>query len=70
MNSNFPAAVPEIPVNNIDTAVEYYENNLGFRKDWGSEDDGIAGISKGDCRIFLTNPSFRESHGNDGPVLI
>src|SRR5271163_886154 len=70
MNPDFPPAVPEIPVRDIDKAVEYYENNLGFKKDWGGEEGGIAGISKGHCRAFLTNSSFREQYGNSGPVLI
>jgi uncharacterized glyoxalase superfamily protein PhnB len=70
MNPRFPAAVPEIPVSDIDQASAYYEKNLGFQKDWGGEEGGIAGISKGHCRLFLTNPSFRERYGNVGPVLI
>ena len=70
MNQDFPAAVPEIPVRDISIASEYYQQNLGFKIDWGGEDGGIAGISKGHCRLFLTNPSFREHHGNSGPVLI
>jgi predicted lactoylglutathione lyase len=70
MNSEFPAAVPEIPVSDIDKAADYYENNLGFTLDWGGEDGGIAGISRGHCRMFLTNPAFRKPYGNTGPVLI
>ena len=70
MPSNFPAAVPELPVKDIDKAVEYYARNLGFKRDFGSEDGGIAGISRGSCRMFLTNPSFRQSYGNVGPVMI
>jgi uncharacterized glyoxalase superfamily protein PhnB len=70
MNPNLPAAVPEIPVGNIDQAVEYYVKNLGFKKGWGGEDGGIAGIFHGHCRLFLTNPSFRELYGNASPVLI
>jgi uncharacterized glyoxalase superfamily protein PhnB len=66
----FPAAVPEIPVSHIDRAADYYENRLGFKKDWGDEDGGIAGISQGHCRIFLTNPAFRAAYGNAGPVTI
>ena len=58
MNPEFPAAVPEIPVRDIDKAAEYYEKHLGFEIDWGGEDGGIAGISKGHCRLFLTNPSL------------
>ena len=32
--------------------------------------DGIAGISKGDCRLFLTSAAFRAHYGNGGPVVI
>jgi predicted lactoylglutathione lyase len=70
MHSNFPAAVPEIPVIDIGKAAGYYESILGFKLDWGGENGGIAGISKGHCRMFLTNPAFREPYGNAGPVMI
>lgn len=65
MNAKFPSAVPEIPVSNLDTALEYYARRLGFTIDWGEGGgDGIAGISQGNCRLFLTNTS------NGGPVRI
>lgn len=73
MEHEFPKAVPEIPVSNIDQAGAYYRDQLGFSIDWGGEggeDDGIAGISRGDCRMFLTNPAFREALGNSAPVLV
>ncbi len=70
MNSVLPAAVPEVPVRNIDEAVAYYANGLGFARDWGDESGGIAGISNGDCRLFLTNSAFRGMHGNCAPVLV
>lgn len=66
----FPPAVPEIPVRDIDTAAAYYRDHLGFSIDWGGEDGGIAGISKGSCRMFLTNTAFREHRGNAPPVLV
>lgn len=66
----FPAAVPEIPVTDMKAALDYYESKLGFNIDWGGADGGIAGISKGDCRMFLTDRDFRESHGNAPPVMI
>jgi len=65
----FPAAVPEIPAADVDAAARYYVNNLGFTLDWGDDDGGIAGISRGRCRLFITNRAFRRSHGNVGPVL-
>jgi uncharacterized glyoxalase superfamily protein PhnB len=63
----FPAPVPEIPAANVDKAAAYYVNTLGF--DWGDDQGRIAGISRGNCRLFITNRSFRESYGNRGPVL-
>ncbi len=65
----FPAAVPEIPAASIDKAADYYVNTLGFTFGWGDEQGGIAGISRGNCRLFITNHSFRESYGNTGPIL-
>jgi predicted lactoylglutathione lyase len=69
VNHDFPAAVPEIPVNDMDQALNYYQHKLGFDIDWGGADGGIAGISKGHCRIFLTDRDFRAHHGNAPPVM-
>jgi uncharacterized glyoxalase superfamily protein PhnB len=66
----FPAAIPEIPATNVDEAAAYYVKTLGFTFDWGDDQGGIAGISRGDCRLFITNRAFRESYGNVGPVLV
>ena len=44
MKLEFPGAVPEIPVRDINEAAAYYENNLGFTLDWGGEELGLAGI--------------------------
>ena len=70
MNLEFPGAVPEIPVSDLKKATAYYMSNLGFSIDWGGEDGGIAGISKGQCRMFLTDTAFREHYHNVGPVLV
>ena len=70
MSDEFPGAVPEIPVRNVDEAADYYETCLGFRKDWGGDEGGIGQVSRGACRIFLTNRAFREQYGNTGPVLV
>ena len=70
MNVDFPGAVPEIPVKNLDDAVAYYQNNLGFTLDWLEKELGLAGISKGNCRMFLANEDFRKGYGNVGPILI
>jgi len=66
----FPAAVPEIPVDDVDKAVAYYVDALGFALDWGDNQGGIAGVSRGNCRLFITNRAFRESYGNLSPVLL
>jgi predicted lactoylglutathione lyase len=70
MKDEFPQAVPEIPVSDINAAAAYYRDHLGFSVDWDGGDGGIAGISKGSCRMFLTDRAFREEHGNAAPVLI
>lgn len=69
MKSEFPGAVPEIPVTDIATAAAYYQTNLGFSLDWGGEELGLAGISKGNCRMFLANQQYRKQYGNVGPTL-
>lgn len=66
---NFPAAVPSLPAANVDEAAAYYVNTLGFALDWGDNQGGIAGVSRGDCRLFIVNQSFRESFGHKGPIL-
>jgi uncharacterized glyoxalase superfamily protein PhnB len=69
MKSEFPAAVPEIPVRDLNGSVTYYQNNLGFALDWSDEELGLAGISKGNCRMFLASEQFRKGYGNAGPTL-
>jgi len=71
VSETFPCAVPEIPVSNVDKAAAYYRDHLGFTIDWGDVGGGgIGGVSKGNCRLFLTNQAFREGHGNAGPVVM
>jgi uncharacterized glyoxalase superfamily protein PhnB len=69
----FPAAVPEIPAASVEKAAAYYVKTLGFTFDWGDEEGGIAGISRGNSRLFITNASFRrgvwQHGGNTGPIL-
>src|SRR5262249_8254435 len=70
MLTHFPQAVPEIPVSNIERAADTYVKALGFHLDWGNDQGRIGGISQGDCRMFLTNRSFRQNEGNDQTVMI
>jgi uncharacterized glyoxalase superfamily protein PhnB len=67
--TRFPAAVPEVPAANVDKAAAYYVDSLGFTLDSGDDKGGIAGTSRGNCRLFITNRSFRESFGNAVPIL-
>jgi uncharacterized glyoxalase superfamily protein PhnB len=70
MLTAFPKAVPEIPVKNVEQAAAYYVNALGFSFDWGDDEGGIGGISQGECRMFLTNASFRKQYGATGAVVV
>jgi len=68
MNDEFPCAAPEIPVTDVPKAAVYYENCLGFHWDWGVE--GIGQVSRGGCRIFLTDNASRGSDGTGAPAVI
>lgn len=71
MKHEFPAAVPEIPVADLEAALAYYQDKLGFTHDWGDPSEGnIAGISRGECRMFLTDRDFRQHRGNTPPLVI
>src|SRR5688572_14970074 len=64
----FPSAAPELRVSNVAKAALYYEQCLGFHWDWGAE--GIGQVSRGGCRIFLTDDSFRGDKEVGTPVVI
>jgi uncharacterized glyoxalase superfamily protein PhnB len=68
MSEAFPSAVPEIPVSDLARAAVYYEKCLGFHWDWGVE--GIGQVSRGSCRIFLTDDAFRGAGIKAAPVVI
>jgi len=70
MSDDFPRAVPEIPVTDMATALDYYETKLGFNVDWGRDGGGIAGISQGRSRLFLTDHEFRGYFRNQAPMII
>jgi predicted lactoylglutathione lyase len=71
VNDVFPAAIPEIPVEDVNRSAAYYRDHLGFEIQWGDEGGGgIGGMWKGHCRLFLTNRKFRAGYGNLGPVVI
>jgi uncharacterized glyoxalase superfamily protein PhnB len=68
MSEQFPSAAPEMPVSNVAQAALYYEKCLGFHWDWGME--GIGQVSRGGCRLFLTDPDFRIDADATAPAVI
>jgi uncharacterized glyoxalase superfamily protein PhnB len=68
MTEDFPSAAPEVPVSDVAKAASYYEKCLGFRWDWGAS--GMGQVSRGGCRIFLTDNEFRGSKGTRTPAVI
>lgn len=69
MVPELPGAVPEIPVSDVVAATQYYRDKLSFNIDWLAADIELAGISRGQCRLFLAGPQFREAFGNASPVM-
>ena len=70
MNFRLPSAIPEVPVTDIDDALAYYRDCLGFSIDWSSRQFGLAGISKEGCRLFLADREYRKDFGNHAPILL
>ena len=63
-------AIPEIPVADLNVATAYYCDKFGFTLDWAEDGIGLAGISRGACRLFLANEDYRAHPGNVGPIVI
>ena len=55
-----PAAVPEVPAANVDRAVAYYVNTLGFTFDWG-DDPAALQASQGEIADCLSPIAPSES---------
>lgn len=66
----FPAACPEVPVDDLAASIAYYSDRLGFTLDWSDISLGLAGISRGDSRLFLADAVYRSTLGNRGPILL
>jgi uncharacterized glyoxalase superfamily protein PhnB len=60
MNFHLPAAIPELPVTNLDNSIDYYKKCLGFSVDWQYE-DGICGVSNGNMCLFLNKKEIDEA---------
>jgi len=66
----FPPACPEIPVANLAASLAYYRDRLGFTIDWEDHDLGLASLSQGDSRLFMSSPAFRDRALNRGPLVL
>jgi uncharacterized glyoxalase superfamily protein PhnB len=66
----FPPACPEIPVAELDTALGYYRDRLGFTIDWSDAGLGLAGLSQGESRLFMSSAEYRSGQANNGPVVL
>ncbi|MET0659189.1 MAG: VOC family protein [Steroidobacteraceae bacterium] len=66
----FPSVCPEIPVADLKAALAYYRDQLGFNIDWSDEQLGLAGLSRGDTRMFMTTAEYRSALGTRGPILL
>jgi uncharacterized glyoxalase superfamily protein PhnB len=64
-----PPPVPEIPVGELGPALAHYRDCLGFTIDWADEDLGLAGLSQGDCRLFISAAHYRAGQRHGGPVV-
>lgn len=67
---HFPAICPEVPVKNLALALAFYRDRLGFTVDWSDEQLGLAGLSRGDTRLFMASAAYRSALGNQGPIVL
>ena len=66
----FPALCPEAPVADLPAALAYYRDKLGFSIDWADEALGLAGLSRGDARMFMSNAAYNTHLGGKGPIVM
>ena len=66
----FPALCPEPPVADLPAALAYYRDKLGFTVDWADEALGLAGLSRGDARMFMSNAAYNAQVGGRGPIVM
>ncbi|MCW3847625.1 VOC family protein [Sphingomonas sp. LB-2] len=66
----FPPACPEIPATDLALSLAYYRDRLGFTIDWSDEQLGLAGLSRGETRLFMTNAPYRTNLANQPPLVL
>ena len=67
---HFPAFCPEVPVAALAPALAHYRERLGFAVDWADEALGLAGLSRGDARLFMSAANYRGGLGNRPPIVL
>ena len=67
---DLPAFCPEIPVSDLPAALAYYRDRLGLAVDWSDRELGLAGVSRGATRAFLSSAAYRDPLGNRPPVVL
>lgn len=66
----FPPACAEIPVAELAPALAYYRDCLDFTIDWADEGLGLAGLSQGESRLFMSSAAYRLGQANRGPLVL
>lgn len=66
----FPAICPDVPVADLAASLAYYRDSLGFTVDWSADGLGLACLSRGATRLFMSNQAFRAPLGVRGPILL
>jgi predicted lactoylglutathione lyase len=66
----FPSVCPEIPVADLNAALACYRDQLGFNIDWSETQLGLACVSRGDTRMFMSTADYRSVLGIRGPIVL
>ena len=66
----FPAVCPEIPVLDLPASLAWYKEKFGFTIDWSDEELGLAGLSRGETRMFMADVRYRAALGVQGPMVL
>lgn len=64
MATRFECTIPILRVNDIQASLAFYEQKLGFQRDWGGDAaySIIASVSRDDCPLML----FEQGEGQPG----
>lgn len=66
----FPPFCAELPVTDLQAALAYYRDRLGFHVDWTADDIGLACVSRDGPRMFLASEDYRDGFGIKGPARV